>query len=143
MADKNNTCQPMLWSSRKSRRITRSVVGSETMALADAFDAAYSLKHDLQSILQRKIPITIFTDSLSLFDVLTKATVPREKRLMIDLMAIKCAYKNGELETIAFIRTQHNPADVLTKVMNPTVLTNILETAKRQHVVDQWVIRPK
>jgi hypothetical protein len=142
MMDKDKNCQLILWSSHKSKRVTRSVVGAETMALADAFDAAYSLKHDLQAMLGHEVPITIYTDSLSLFDVLTKATIPMEKRLMIDVLAIKDAYKNRELNTIGFIRTNDNPADVLTKIMAPDVLTKILSSAKLDFKVEQWIERP-
>jgi hypothetical protein len=39
------------------------------MAFADGFDAAYSLKHDLQTILKQSVDILMYTDSMSLFDV--------------------------------------------------------------------------
>jgi hypothetical protein len=42
LVDGNGTCQPLLWSSHKSRRVTRSVLGSETMALADVFGMAFN-----------------------------------------------------------------------------------------------------
>jgi hypothetical protein len=44
LTDATGRCQPIFWSYHKSRRVTRSVLGSETMALADAFDTAYALK---------------------------------------------------------------------------------------------------
>jgi hypothetical protein len=142
LADKHGKCQLLTWSSHKSKRVTRSVAGAETMALADAFDSAYSLKHDLQAMLCREVPITVYTDSLSLFDVRTKSTVPREKRLMIDVVAIKNAYKSCELDTIAFIRTQHNPEDVLTKIMKSDVLSNVIKNSEPSHPVEQRIVRP-
>jgi hypothetical protein len=54
LADKHDNCQPMVWSSYKAIIVTRSVLGAETMALADAFDAAYSLKHDMQACFRRR-----------------------------------------------------------------------------------------
>jgi hypothetical protein len=85
LADGNGACQPMFWSSHKSRRVTRSVLGSETMALADAFDMAYALKHDMDMIIKQKVPIVILTDSQSLFEVIPRASITAEKRMMIDL----------------------------------------------------------
>jgi hypothetical protein len=41
-ADKHDNCQPVVWASCKAKRVTRSVLGAETVALADGFDAAYS-----------------------------------------------------------------------------------------------------
>jgi hypothetical protein len=125
LADKHDNCQPMVWPSYKSKRVTRSVLGAETMALANAFDAAYSLNHDMQGMLQMGVPITLYIDSLSLFDVITKSTMPRETRLAIDIEAMKGAYKRREVETIAFIRTNVNPADVLTKVVDPMALMSL------------------
>jgi hypothetical protein len=58
----------------------------------------------------------VFTDSLSLFDVITRSTKTSEKRLMIDIAAAKAAYKEGTLDTIGFIRTRFNPADVFTMI---------------------------
>jgi hypothetical protein len=74
LADENGNFQPLFWCSHKSRRVTRSVLESETMALADAFDMAYALKHDIQTIIKQRVPIVIITDSLSLFDVIIKSS---------------------------------------------------------------------
>ena len=60
-------CQPPSWSSHKSKRVTRLVLGSETMAFADAFDISYVVKRDLERFIGRHIPLTMVTDSLSLF----------------------------------------------------------------------------
>jgi hypothetical protein len=36
------------------------------------------------------------------------------KRLMIDLGIVKQAYEHSEVDTIWFVRTKHNPAEVVT-----------------------------
>jgi hypothetical protein len=143
LSDKHDNCQPMVWASYKAKRVTRSVPGAETMALAEAFDAAYSHKHDVQGILKKEVPITLYTDSLSLLDVISKSTMPREKRLAIDIEAMKRAYKRRDVETIAFIRTDVNPADALNKVIDPNALMSILKSEILQHDVEQWVERRK
>lgn len=51
------------------------------MPFSDAFDMASSTKHDLESITKINVPLTMMTDSLSLFDALTKATSMTEKNL--------------------------------------------------------------
>ena len=116
LVDKYDYCQPLMWFSHKSKRVTKSVLGSEMMAFADGFDFSFSLKHDLQKILNQDVPLIMLTDSLSLFDVITKASTTREKRLLIDINVVSEAYPRFEINTIGFIRTQYNPADALTKV---------------------------
>lgn len=111
------------------------------MALADGFDMAYMIKHDLEKMTKTRIPLHILTDSLSLFDVITKASSTTEKRLMIDLKCTKDAYEKKEIEMLGFVRTQYNPADCLTKVMNAEQLIRIITSARLDHPIDQWVDR--
>lgn len=141
LADKSNNCQPLIWSSHKSKRVTRSVLGSEVMAFADGFDMAYSLKHDLQLILKKEMPLVMLTDSLSLFDIVTKASSTKEKRLAIDLACVNQAYQNFEIHTLGFIRSENNPADALTKVSSRCNLKNIIASHRLDHPVDQWIKR--
>jgi hypothetical protein len=141
LADANGKCQPIAWSSHKSRRVTRSVLGSETMAFADGFDAAYSLKHDLQTILKRSVDILMYTDSLSLFDVITKLSTTAEKRLMIDLVVVREAYDCMEIAQLAFLRTNWNPTDALLKVSLNTCLETILTTGTIDHPAQRVVRR--
>jgi hypothetical protein len=76
------------------------------MALANVFDMAFALKLDIETIIKQNVPIVILTDSLSLFDVNTKATTTAEKRLMIDLCVVKQAYKRSEVDTIDRVYAQ-------------------------------------
>jgi hypothetical protein len=111
------------------------------MALAHAFDMAYALKHDIETIMKQTVPIVILADSLSLFDVITMATTMAEKRLMIDLYVFKQSYERSEVDTIGFARSEYNPADVLTKNTRCAILENILSTANLLHPVEQWIER--
>lgn len=72
-------------------------------AFSDAFDAAYILKHDLESILNSKIPMTILTDSKSSFDVITKCTTTSEKHLMIYISFVREAYEKQEISDVAYV----------------------------------------
>jgi hypothetical protein len=105
------------------------------MAFADGFDAEYSLKHDLLTILKRSVDILMYTDSLSLFDAITKSSSTVEKRLMIDLVMVREAYDRMEIAQLAFLRINWNPTDALTKVSR-----NILTTGTIDHPVAQWVV---
>jgi hypothetical protein len=111
------------------------------MAFADGVDMAVMLKHDIERMLDRTIPIQVFTDSLSLFDVITRSTTTVEKRLMIDIAAAKEAYKEGTLDTIGFIRTRFNPADAFTKIGRCQALEDILTKGEIDHPIEQWVER--
>ena len=110
-------------------------------AFADAFDAGYIIKYDLQSMLGRRIPMTMYTDSTSLFDVITKCSSTLEKRLMIDISAVRQAYEREEISDVRFVRTKDNPADAFTKVGKCEVLDKIMSSGKYILPIEQWVIR--
>ena len=111
------------------------------MAFADSFDMAFMIRYDIQKMMNIRKPIMIFTDSLSLFDVITKASTTVEKRLMIDLEVVKMAYQQNEMQQMGFIRSEHNIADCLTKSNSNDALVKTLKFAKINHPVDQWIDR--
>ena len=74
LQDKTGSANLIEYFSRKSRRVVRSVLGSEILAFADAVDVAILLRFDLQKILNRQIDVRILADSSSLFDVITKSS---------------------------------------------------------------------
>ena len=140
-ADSNGNCQPLFWSSHKPKRDSRYFLGSETMAFADAFDMAYAMKNDIHNMTSLDIPIVMLTDSLSLFDVITKAKITSEKRLRINVKVVKDAYQRNELHNIGFIRSEYNPADALTKIKKSDILKRMLQQSLLLHPIEQWINR--
>jgi len=110
-ADKTNTCHVLHHSSHKSRRVTRSVLWGDVYAFADAFDRACMIQREFQNMLGKSIPLTMFTDSKSLFDVITKCSITTEKRLMIDIKSVREAYDRQEGSDVGFLRSEFNAAD--------------------------------
>ena len=60
-------------------------------------------------------PTIIYTDSYSLYECLVKLGTIKEKRLMIDIIALRQSYERRELTEVRWINGQDNPADVITK----------------------------
>lgn len=116
LTGKYNRCNILQYSSYKSRRVARSVLGSEVYAFEDEFDFAFSLNHDLEKVTGLHIPIQMLTDSKSLFDIIPKSSTTKEKRLLIDIATIKHAYKNYELSEVGHILSQQNPSDAFTNM---------------------------
>lgn len=57
----------------------------------------------------------MLTDSLSLFYVITKATMTTEKQLMADPRSLKYSYNRVELQNVAFVVLELIFVDSLTK----------------------------
>jgi hypothetical protein len=117
-------------------------MAAETLAFAQAFDAAFALRHQLFELLGREVPILMHTDSAALFDAITRYKRTTEARLMIDIHAVREAYRRKELHNVALIRSEYNIADAMTKVPGNAALLQCLRTHQVRHHVEQYVIEP-
>jgi hypothetical protein len=89
LTDDSGTASILHYQSQKSRRITRSCMASETLAFAQGFDTAFLIRHDLENLLGKTIPLIMLTDSKALFDILTRNKSSTERRLMVDVAAVR------------------------------------------------------
>ena len=90
----------------------------------------------------RKLPLLLLTDNSGLFNTVTKGRGTTEKRPMIDLESIREAYKRKEIDNIALIRSEFNPADGLTKLNANSALNNLTERGTISHSVEQFISTP-
>lgn len=88
-SDRHDSCSPIAYCSYKICRVVRPVLGAEICAFADAFDQAYASKHLMEKAYNKTIPMRMQTDSKSLLAEIGKESTTSEKRLKIDLKAIK------------------------------------------------------
>jgi hypothetical protein len=135
------------WSSTKSKRVTRSVLASEIYGMVGGVDMAHAVATTLQKITEQldlpAMPVVVCTDSYSLYECLVKLGSTKEKRLMIDLMALRQMYERRELFEIRWINGHDNPADAMTKGNSNTALETFINTNKLRIRVEGWVKRGK
>ena len=81
------------YSSTKCKRVTRSVLASEIYGMVNGFNIGIAIATTMRMITKRlrlpAIPLVICTDSYSLYECLVKLGTIKEKRLMIDIMALR------------------------------------------------------
>jgi hypothetical protein len=130
LADDNNNCNIIHWLSVKCKRVTRSVIASELYAMSHGFDTTCALKDTLDKITQHQTLIVICIDSFLLYECLVKLGTTYEKRLMIDIMAIRQSYERREIAEIIWITGDLNPADSMIKHASNAALARIIETNK-------------
>ena len=109
--DDSKRCCFAQFSSHKSRRVVRLSSAGEILAFADAFEHAFNVKHDLQGITGKAIPLLTLTDSKILLDVITGNKYTTECRLMVDIAAIREAFEQKIISNIGLIRRQYHAAD--------------------------------
>ena len=130
IGDSNGNLCPLFWESKKIRRIVRSTLAAETLAASDAIDNAYYLAKVFSEIIfgsSRKIPIVLMVDNKSLAENVYTMKNVQEKRLRIDLAAIKELIVEGRLE-LCWVDTKQQIADALTKKgVNPMKLNEMFQ----------------
>src|SRR6266536_2532814 len=81
------------YSSTKSKRVTRSVLASEIYGIVGGVDMAIVINTTIKMITKQLgflyTLIIVYTDSYSLYECLVKLSTTKEKRLMIDIMALR------------------------------------------------------
>jgi hypothetical protein len=141
LADKDNNANIIHWSSTKCKRVTRSILASELYGMASGFDMAVAVKTTFEGILDMKIPLVICTDSKSLYECMIKLGTTQEKRLMVDIMALRESYERREIAEIKWIEGDTNPADAMTKGKPCKALADLIDTNRLQMDVVGWVER--
>jgi hypothetical protein len=108
-------------------------------------DLAYAISSTLKKITRQldlpDIPLVVCTDSYSLYECLVKLGTTKEKRLMIDIMALRQSYERRELYEIRWINGHDNPADAMTKANPNRALENLVSTNQIRVRVEGWVSR--
>ena len=63
----------------------------------------------------------------------------QEKRLIVDLMCLRQAYKRREITEVKWINGRDNPADAITKAKLYQALKTLINTNRLNLEVMEWV----
>jgi hypothetical protein len=133
------------YSSTKSKRVTRSVLASEIYGMVGGVDMAIAINTTINMITKQlgfvDIPIVVCTDSYSLYECLVKLGTTKEKRLMIDIMALRQSYERREITEVRWIDGKDNPADAMTKSTPNKALEKFIDSNQLSIRVEGWVHR--
>ncbi|KAF1936038.1 hypothetical protein EJ02DRAFT_482645 [Clathrospora elynae] len=122
------------WSLTKCKRITQSVLASETYGMVSGVNIAIAILTTLKMITEclglPSIPLIVCMDSYSLYECLVKLGTTNENQLMIDIMALCQSYKRCKITEIQWINSNNNPTDAFTKAMPNQALEQFINSNK-------------
>lgn len=131
LRDKSGKCAPLAWSSAKIKRIARSTLAAECMALQDGADAAVLLSSLISEALyggSEPVNVVCFTDSRGLYRALYSTKTVQDERLRIDIARLKQMMEEQEVSQICWIDGSQQLADCLTKrTTSRNVLLDVLK----------------
>ena len=129
ISDGNGVSVPITWASKKAKRVARSTLTAETLSAVEAVDVAVCSKTMLEEVLRMQLPaIKLYVDNKSLVETAHTSNVLADKRLLIDMAALREMIEKKELD-LKWVRTDQQLADVLTKAgANKQKLVEALST---------------
>ena len=128
-------CNLLSWQSKRIKRVVRSTLAAEALGMLDGIDGAVFIASLYSEILYGKIneseiPMEVVTDNRSLVDALDSSKPVADKRLRIDISALKEAIKQHQIKC-HWVPTELQLADCLTKLGASSLkLMNTIETGK-------------
>jgi len=96
--------------------------------MAHGFNIGAVVKSIVNRALEIDLPLVIYIDSKSLYECLVKLGTTQEKRLMINVMCLRQAYKRREIAEVKWIKGESNPADSMTKLKPTNALKRLIDT---------------
>ena len=135
LCDKYSQSCPISWKSNKVRRVARSTLAAETLAMADGSEAAlYVLELGSEAnYIRAPQEIIGFTDNRSLYDSVNTTSLISDRRLRVEISMLRQMQEKKEIK-ICWTKTQNQLADSLTKKGAPFLqLLATLQEGKIAH----------
>ena len=109
-------CSPIMWQSKKVRRVVKSAMAAETLVQVDSAEASLWIAFLLKEILGAKVSTKIecYTDSHQLYDAVHSIKSIQDKRLRIDVAILREMIERKEV-TVEWVTSSEQIADCLTK----------------------------
>jgi len=116
LRDSAGKSSPIFWQSKKIRRVVKSTLAAETLALVDCACTAVYIRQVLAEFTRcSELAINCFTDNKSLLDTLNSSKNVDDRRLRIELAVLQDMLHKGEINKVSWVDSSHQLANCLTK----------------------------
>ena len=111
----NNLSCPIAWRSGKVKRVVRSTIAAEALALVEGIEEGIYMQNTMSILLNSRVSIIGFTDHLGLSEAIRSTKLADDRRLRLDIAAVKEMLVGGVLKEVRYCSTHDQLADSLTK----------------------------
>ena len=117
LVDANGLSCPLSWHAGKIKRVVKSTIAAEALSLLEGIELAIYLKSLLQSLVSDNVQFDInaIIDNKSVVEAVYSTKMIDDKRLRIDISAIKQFIDNGEIASVSWCPGKNQLADAMTK----------------------------
>ena len=117
LVDESDRCSPLHWTTNKVKRVVHSTLAAEALSLQQCLSTAEYIRYILAEawrVEPNKIPIFAYIDNNDLYSALHSTTLVSDKKLRIDIAAIKQTMSEENV-AVKWLRSSEMIADCLTK----------------------------
>ena len=117
LSDPDGSRCPLSWQSRKVRRVVKSTLAAETLALLDAAEAGVYLANLITEVMCLGCPplVKCYVDNKSLVENLYSTKLVEDKQLRINIAVIRDMLERRDLSEVCWAQSARQIANVLTK----------------------------
>ena len=112
---KQQKCATIAWQGGKIKRVVKSTIAAEALSLLEGIELAVYLKSVISSLIEYQPPIEVVVDNRSVVEAINSTKLVDDKRLRLDISAIKQYMQSGEVQNIRWCPGKLQIADVMTK----------------------------
>ena len=115
ISDSSNKCSPISWASNRIKRVVRSTLAAETLALNDGCDTAFfaKLSCSILSSVGTELKIVAVTNNQSAVDAIRSSSLISDRRLRVEMSALR-QYQASSQVDFQHDKGTHQLSDVLT-----------------------------
>ena len=118
LTDKNGKCVPLDWSANKVKRVVKSTIAAETLALANGLDNAIFTRRLISEMLgvpEKKLTIEAVIDNKSCLEAVYSTSLVEDKRLRREIAGIQELLETHVVKSVHWVPGEKQLCDVLTK----------------------------
>ena len=135
LVNEEGTCVPIVWQANKIKRIVRSSLEAECLALVEGLKEATFVRDVIEEVFnlrEKVIPIKAIIDNKSTVDAVHSTAAVSDKKLRRDIGIIKQMLNEGDVTSLAWIQGKDQLADVMTKrTASPFNLLSVFQKGRR------------
>ena len=106
---------PLGWKANKIRRVVRSTLATEVLALQEGLEDAIYLQGMLYELIHVSVPIHAYIDNQSTIDAINSTKMVDNKLTRLDIAAIKQEIHRNVIESVNWVPDQKQLANCMTK----------------------------
>ena len=115
LRDERGRKSPITWQSRKIRRVVKSTLAAETLALVEGAEVCIYIQRIIAEMMNTELNINCSVDNKSLVDALHSTKSIDDRRLRIDISILKEMLAKHEISQVSWIDCHSQLANCLTK----------------------------